>query len=62
MGKHTLANPVAEKYLSDKMYEDITAASITETINSRLPIANAKSEEILKICNDPRLIGFPSAM
>ena len=46
----------------NKIQEDSAAASITETINSRLPIAKAKSEEILKISNDPQLIGFPSAI
>ena len=59
---HTLDNSVAEKYLADKIHLDGTTVSITETINSRLLIAKAKSEEILKICNDPRLIGIPSTI
>ena len=51
-----------KSYLGDKIHEVGTAASITETMNSRLPIAKAKSEEILKIGNDTRLIGFPSVI
>ena len=53
---HTLEYSVAEKYLGNKIHEDGTAASITYTINSKLSIAKAKSEEILKICNDPLII------
>ena len=62
MGEYTLENSVAEKYLGDKIQEDDTTASITETLNSRLPIVKAKREEILKTCNDSRLIGVPSAI
>ena len=57
---HHLENSTAEKYLGDKIHKDGTAVSITETIKSRMPAAIAKSKEIMKICDDPRLIGFPS--
>ena len=39
IGTHTLENSTAEKNLGDKIYEDGTAASITDTLNSKLPLA-----------------------
>ena len=60
MGDHVLEN--SEKYPGYKINENATAASITETIESRLPAAIAKGNEIMSISEDPRLIGFPTAM
>ena len=37
-------------------------ASITYTLNNTIPLAKKKCDEILKICNDPRLIGFNTAI
>ena len=42
MGDHVLENSASEKYLGDKINKNGTAASITETIESRLPAAMAK--------------------
>ena len=58
---HILENWTAEKYLGDKIHKDGAAASITDTLNNRIPIAKKKCDKILKICNDPRLIGFNTA-
>ena len=38
MGYHILENSAAEKYLGDKIHEDGTTASITETIKGRMPL------------------------
>ena len=62
IGNHVLENSASEKYLGDKINKNGTAASITETIESKLPAATAKGKEIVKICDDPRLIGFLSAI
>ena len=47
---------------STSIREDGTGASITETIKGRMPAAIAVSKTTINICNDPRLIGFPSAI
>ena len=39
-----------------------TAANITETIQNRLSSALENTKEILEVCEDPRLIGFQTAM
>ena len=41
MGEHILENSASEKYLGDKIHEDGTAPSITETINGTMPAAIA---------------------
>ena len=60
MGDHVLENSASEKYLWEKINENGTAASITETIESRLPAAVAKGIEIMNICEDPSQMGFPT--
>ena len=62
MGEQMQENSASEKYLGDRINEQCTAASIMETIDSRLPIAIAKGKEILKICEIPQLMGFPTAI
>ena len=49
MGKTTIENSKSEKYLGDQIHEDGTPASITETLNNRIPIA-------YNICNQKCLI------
>ena len=58
MGTHTLENSKSKKYLGDQIHEDLTAVSISETLNNEIPLAKKKCTEILRICNDPRLVGF----
>ena len=55
-------NIASEEYLGDKIHKDGPAAIITETIKIRMPVAIAKGKEIMNICDDPRLIGFPSGI
>ena len=62
MGEHTIGNSASEKYLGDEISQNGTAASITETIQNRISSALEKTKEILDICEDPRLLGFPTAM
>ena len=62
MGAHILEHSASEKYLGDKIHEDRIAASITETIKGRMPLAIALSKSTIIICDDPRLIGFPSSL
>ena len=61
MGEHTIGNSVSEKYLGDMNSQHGTARSITETIQKRSSSALENTKEILVICEDPRLIGFPTA-
>ena len=62
MGEQTIGNLASEKYLGDKISQNGTAASITETIQNRISSALEKTKEILDICQDPKLLGFPTAM
>ena len=47
MGDYTLENSATEKYLGDKINENGTGASITETIENRLSAAIEKVNEIM---------------
>ena len=58
MDNHILENSKSKKYLGNQIDKDGTAARISETINKRIPLAKKKCAEILKMCNDPRLVGF----
>ena len=51
----------SEKYLGDWIHQDGTTMSVSETIRKRIHKANETSKDILTICSDPRLIGFPTA-
>ena len=57
-----VGDSVSEKYLGDWISQNGTARSISETINKRLHKARETMREILTICGDPRLIGFPTAL
>ena len=61
-GDLVLENSASEKYLGYKIHENGMAAIITETIESRIPAVISKDKEIMKLCDDPRYIGFPSAI
>ena len=56
LGETTIENSKSDKYLGDQIYKDGTAASIKETLNIRIPLANKRWKEILN--NQPCLIGF----
>ena len=47
MGDHKLYNSVSNKYLRDRINEKGTAASITETIDHRIPGLDKKVDKIL---------------
>ena len=62
LGEHILENSSLDKYIGDKIQEERTAATITEPIKGRMPTVIAIRKTTIKICDDPGLIGFPSAI
>ena len=62
MGDHKLYNSVSNKYLRDRINEKGTAASITETIDKRIPGRDKKVDEILAVCEHLCLMVFPTAI
>ena len=61
MGDTIIENSKSEKYLGDQIHEGGTSASITATLDSRIPTAIDRGNTILFICNQPSLIGFTIA-
>ena len=55
MGELIIENSKSEKYLGDQIHKGGTAASITTTLDSRIPTAIDKGNTILFICNQPSL-------
>ena len=49
-----LENSASEKYLGDRINEQGTAASMTETIENRLPGLIEKSKEMVDVCEHPQ--------
>ena len=57
MGDMIIVNSKSEKYLGDQIHEDGCAASITATLDGRIPIAIERGETIIDTCNHPALLG-----
>ena len=62
MGDHNLENSASERYLVDRINKNGTAASITEQTNNRIPGLDKKINEILAVCKQACLMGFPTSM
>ena len=61
MGDMIIENWKSEIYLGYQIHEGGTSASITATLDSRIPTAIDRGNTILFICNQPSLIGFTIA-
>ena len=57
MGDMIIENSKSEKYLSDQIHEDGCEASITATLDGRIPSAIDKAEIIINSINHPALLG-----
>ena len=57
MGETIIKNSKSENYLSDQIHEDGCEASITATLDGRIPSAIDKAEIIINSINHPALIG-----
>ena len=62
IGDQKVDNSASKKYLEDRINEKGTAASITKTIDNRIPGPDKKINEILAVCEHPCLIGFPTTI
>ena len=56
-----IENSKSEKYLGDQILEGGASASITATLDSRIPTAIDRGNTIIFICNQTSLIGFTIA-
>ena len=56
MGDTIIENSISEKYLGDQIHEGGCAASISATLDSRIPEAIERGNTILSICNQPSLL------
>ena len=61
MGTTVIENSKSEKYLGDQIHEDGCEASITATLNGRIPGAIDAAEDIINSINHPALMGHSVA-
>ena len=61
MGETVIENSQVEKYLGDQIHEDGCEASITATLDGRLPGAIEAGEDIVKSINHPATMGHKMA-
>ena len=61
MGDTVIENSKSEKYLGDQIHEDGCEASITATLNGRIPSAIDAAETIINSINHPALMGHSVA-
>ena len=57
MGDMIFGNSKSEKYLGDQTHEDGCEASITVTLEGRIPLPIDKAEIIIDTINHPALLG-----
>ena len=57
MGTMVIENSKSEKYLGDQIHEDGCEASITATLNGRIPGAISAGEDIINGINHPAIMG-----
>ena len=57
-----IENSKSEKYLGDQIHEDGCAASITATLDGRIPSAIDRGEIIINTINHPALLGHRVAI
>ena len=62
MGDMIIENSKSEKYLGDQIHEDGCAASITATLDGRIPSAIDRGEIIINTINHPALLGHRVAI
>ena len=62
MGDMIIENSKSEKYLGDQIHEDGCAASITATLDGRIPIAIERGDIIINTINHPALLGHRVAI
>ena len=62
MGDMMIENSKSERNLGDKIHEDGCAASITATLDGRIPSAIDKGEIIINTINHPALLGHRVAI
>ena len=62
MGDTIIKNSKSEKYLGDQIHEGGFAASISATLDSKIPTALERGNTILSICNQPSLLGHTIAI
>ena len=56
MGDMIIENSKSAKYLGDQIHEDRCAASITATLDGRIPIAIERGDTIINTCNHPAVL------
>ena len=61
MGTTFIENSKLEKYLDDQIHEDRCEASITATLNGRIPGALEAGEDIINAINHPATMGHKMA-
>ena len=61
MGTMVIENSKSEKYLGDQIHEDGCEASITATLNGRIPGAIEAGDDIIKAINHPATMGHKMA-
>ena len=61
MGTTVIVNSKSEKYLGDQIHEDGCEASITATLNGRIPSAIEAADDIMNSINHPALMGHSVA-
>ena len=61
MGTMVIENSKSEKYLGDQIHEDGCEASITATLDGRIPGAIEAGEDIIKSINHPATMGHKMA-
>ena len=62
MGGMIIENSKSEKYLGDPIHEDGCAASITATLDARIPIAKERGEIVINTIYNPALLGHRVAI
>ena len=61
MGTTVIENSKSEKYLGDQIHEDRCEASITATLNGRIPGAIEAAEDIINLINHSEMMGHKMA-
>ena len=62
MGDTIIENSKLKKYLGNQIHEDGCAASITATLDGRIPIAIERGDIIINTINHPALLGHRVAI